>query len=302
MNIIITGGSGLIGTALTKSYLVEGHQVTIVSRFPDKIIHPDLKVIGWEKEVLSAAIADSDAVINLAGSSIAGSNPLFMRWNPKRKESILESRIRAGRILTELIQGAPKKPEVLIQASAIGYYGNVGPELVKETSPAGNDFLAEVCQLWEASTKSVESMGVRRIVVRIGLVFSQKGGLLQLLKLPFTLYLGGQIGDGKQHFSWIHIDDLVSAIRFLIDNKKNRGIYNLTAPNPVQNYQFSEMLGKALHKPAYFTIPGFVLKLLLGEASTLALDGRAVYPTRLLDSGFVFEYNQLPSALIKLTT
>ncbi|MGB2963336.1 MAG: TIGR01777 family oxidoreductase [Anaerolineales bacterium] len=304
MKVIIAGGSGLIGSALSKSLLADGHQVLIISRKPGKTdqLPSGVKTIGWASEDLIRAISSADAVVNLAGASIAGSNPFRMRWTAKRKAEILESRLEAGAKLTKAIQAAGTKPEVLIQASAIGYYGNVDPELVDETSSAGDDFLAGVCQAWEGSTKDLETLGVRRVIIRIGLVFSQVGGLFQLLKLPFLFYLGGRIGSGNQYLSWIHIDDLVAAIRYLIANQFNQGVFNLTAPNPIQNRDFSQRLGKILTKPAWFPVPGFVLRLLLGEASTLALDGRQVYPTRLLDSGFGYRFDQLDFALRDLLT
>jgi len=299
MKVLIAGGSGLIGSALSNSLLADGHQVVIISRKPGKTedLPSGVKTIGWVNEDLIPAVSSSDAVVNLAGASIAGSNPFRMRWTTKRKAGILKSRIHAGAKLTKAIQAAGTKPEVLIQASAIGYYGNGGPELVDETSSAGDDFLAGVCQAWEGSTKDLETLGVRRVIIRIGLVFSQLGGLFQLLKLPYSFYLGGRIGTGNQYLSWIHIDDLVAAIRYLIDNQFNQGVFNLTAPNPIQNRDFALQLGKILKKPVWFPVPIVVLRLLLGEASTLALDGRQVFPTRLLDSGFGYRFDQLDFAL-----
>ena len=302
MNVLITGGTGLIGTALTAKLLSDGHKVTIVSRHPEraKKFSTDVNIVSWNMESMIPSIEETDAVINLAGASIAGSNPLAMRWTAKRKEEIKNSRIRTGNILTEAIQHAIKKPDVLIQASAIGFYGNTGVDEVDESSPAGKDFLAGVCQVWEASTKNVEEIGVRRAIIRTGLVFSRTGGLFQLLKLPYTFHLGGQIGNGQQYLSCIHIDDLISAIRFLIENKQMQGIYNVTSPVPVQNKQFADQIGIWLNKPSWFTIPAFVLKLALGEASTLALEGRAVYPKRLLESGFRYKFDQLSIALNNL--
>jgi len=299
MKVLIAGGSGLIGSALSNSLLAAGHQVVIISRQPDKTgnLPSGIKTIGWASEDLIRAVSTADAVVNLAGASIAADNPFRMRWTTQRKTEILDSRLQAGAKLTKAIQAAGTIPEVLIQASAIGYYGNVGSELVDETSSAGDDFLAGVCQGWEGSTKVLEILGVRRVIIRIGLVFSPVGGLFQLLKLPFLFYLGGQIGTGNQYLSWIHIDDLVAAIRYLIDNRFNQGVFNLTAPKPVQNRDFAQRLGKILTKPAWFPVPGVVLRLLLGEVSTLALDGRQVYPTRLLDSGFGFRFDQLDFAL-----
>jgi uncharacterized protein (TIGR01777 family) len=302
MNLLIAGGSGLIGSLLSNSVSKDGHRVSIVSRYPDQkhSFPTEIKLVGWTREDLVESIRSSDAVVNLAGASIGGANPFQMRWTRKRKVDILQSRLQAGAKITEAIRAASKKPEVLIQASAIGYYGNAGLDIVDETSPAGNDFLAEVCQTWEESTKDVESLGVRRVIIRIGLVFSQTGGLFQLLKLPFSLNLGGQIGSGSQYLSWIHIDDLVSAIRFLIDQRSNQGIFNITSPTPIPNKEFAHQLGRVMKKPTWFSIPKLPIRILLGEASTLALEGRKVLPKRILESGFEFRYNLLEPALRNL--
>ena len=295
MKVVIAGGSGLIGSALTHDLLPGGHEIVIISRSQKttKDRFPTIHVIDWEKYNLIDAISGSNAVINLAGASLAGENPLGMRWTSKRKSEILNSRIQAGRALTEAIRHAADKPEVFFQASAIGYYGNIGPGFVDETDPAGADFLAEVCQAWEGSTSEIEQMGVRRLVGRIGLVFSREGGLFNLLKLPFTLFLGGQIGAGKQYLSWISIRDMVSSIRFLLENPQSQGVYNLVSPNPLTNRDFSQLLGRSMNRPVWLPIPEFALKISLGEASTLALDGRQVMPKRLLDAGYQFIDNQL---------
>jgi uncharacterized protein (TIGR01777 family) len=299
MNVLIAGGSGLIGRALTDRLLADQYHITIVSREPDTLreIPHGVLTTNWEKDSLVRSAAESDAIVNLAGASIASSNPLEMRWTNKRKSAILESRIRSGKKLSDAILESGTKPETLIQSSAIGYYGNTGQALVDETSSPGNDFLTEVCLPWEESTKQVEPLGVRRVIIRTGLVFSSDGGLYPLLKLPFILYFGGPIGTGQQYLSWIHIDDLVSGIQFLIENQSAQGVYNLTAPNPVQNSEFARLMSKIIQKPNWFTVPGFLLKIALGEAATLALDGRQVFPQRLLNAGFVFQYDQLEDAL-----
>jgi len=296
MKILIGGGTGLIGTALTNSLLTDEHTVVIISRTPSSQNSPT-RTIGWDHESLVAELATTNAVINLAGASIAGSNLLSMRWTKKRKDQIISSRILAGQNISRAILNSPKKPEMLIQASAIGYYGNIGPGTINESGKPGSDFLAQVCQSWEASTASVESLGVRRIITRIGLVFSQAGGLFPLLSLPFSLYAGGKIGSGQQYLSWIHINDVVNCLRFLLAGSQTKGIYNLTAPAPVTNQHFAELLGKTTHKPAWLPIPARLIKLLLGEAATLALDGRQIYPQRLLESGYIFNFPDPVSAL-----
>ena len=302
MNVLITGGSGLIGSALAKRLADSGHTITSVSRSPntERLDHPAQSWISWEPDDLVQALGKADAVVNLAGTSIAGSNPLYMRWTNHRKKQILESRLKAGSLLSDAISRADRVPEVFIQASAIGFYGNTGQGQIDETAQAGSDFLAAVCRKWEGSTKSIEELGVRRIIARIGLVFSPDGGLLELLKLPFLLFAGGKIGSGEQYLSWIHINDLVNSIIFLLENSQTQGIFNLTAPMPVQNQEFTRAIAAVLNKPAWLTVPDFLLKLLLGEASTLALEGRSVFPKRLLDAGYAFQFDQVESALADL--
>ncbi|MEJ2412686.1 MAG: TIGR01777 family oxidoreductase [Anaerolineales bacterium] len=296
MKVLIAGGTGLIGSALAESLQKDGHQVSILSRNPSKVRDRFLAV-SWQKEALNSAIAENQALVNLAGESLAGSNLLQMRWTEKRKQDILSSRIAVGRKLAAGVKEVDSRPAVFIQASAIGYYGNNGTRPVDETTPAGDDFLARVCLDWEATTQEVEEMGVRRVIIRTGLVLSQKGGLFPLLALPFRLMVGGRIGSGKQYMSWIHITDVVSAIKYFLLHPDSRGIYNLTAPEPVTNLTFAHTLGKALHRPVWLPVPGLALKLLLGKAATLALDGRQVFPSRLLASDFRFQYRELPAAL-----
>ncbi|MEJ2447453.1 MAG: TIGR01777 family oxidoreductase [Anaerolineales bacterium] len=296
MKVLIAGGTGLIGSALAESLQKDGHQVSILSRNPSKVRDRFLAV-SWQKEALNSAIAENQALVNLAGESLAGSNLLQMRWTEKRKQDILSSRIAVGRKLAAGVKEVDSRPAVFIQASAIGYYGNNGTRPVDETTPAGDDFLARVCLDWEATTQEVEEMGVRRVIIRTGLVLSQKGGLFPLLALPFRLMVGGRIGSGQQYMSWIHIADVVSAIKYFLLHPDSRGIYNLTAPEPVTNLTFAHTLGKALHRPVWLPVPGLALKLLLGKAATLALDGRQVFPARLLASDFRFQYQELPAAL-----
>ncbi len=296
MNILITGGTGLIGTALRKSLQQKGHQITVISRNTQQII-PGVKLNSWDLETLIAELEDTDAIVNLAGESLAGSNPLSMRWTEARKEKIINSRIKSGEILSSALEKVQKKPEVLIQASAIGYYGNRGIDQVDESSLAGSDFLAQVCLFWEASTSKAGELGIRRIIARIGLVLSNQGGLLPLLSLPFRLFLGGRFGSGEQFMSWIHIADLVKSLEYFLENANTQGIYNLTAPEPVTNREFAAEMGASLNKPDWLAIPSFAPKLALGEAATLALDGREVLPGRLLESGFQYQFNQLPQAL-----
>lgn len=299
MKVVISGGTGLIGSALADSFRADGHEVSIISRDPSSV-NREYNPISWDEYSLIEGLSGSDAVINLAGASLAGDNPLKMRWTKARKDSIIASRKEAGMKLVQAIRKLEHKPKVFIQASAIGYYGNLGHNRVDEDSEPGSDYLAEVCQKWEASTAEIEEYGVRRLVVRIGLVLSKSGGLFKLLSLPFQLFVGGRIGTGEQYLSWIHIQDVVNSIRYLIDNPQLQGNFNLSSPTPETNQVFSRMLGKKLRRPVWFPIPSPILKITLGEAATLALDGRPVFPARLTGAGYQFQYHDLDQCLIDL--
>lgn len=307
MKIIISGGTGLIGSALAASLAADGHQVIILSRNPQA--HNDklpagVEIAMWDGR--SAAgwghlVEGADALVNLAGESIAGDSLtalIFKRWTADRRQSLLNSRLDAGKAMVEAVQKAGVKPGVLVQASAVGYYGSRGDEeLTEETSP-GDDFLARICVDWEASTAPVESMGVRRVIIRSpGVVMSTSGGALPFMLLPFRLFVGGPLGNGRQWFSWLHIKDEVKAIRFLIDNPEASGAFNLVAPQATTNAEFSKILGKVMRRPSFIPVPAFALKLLFGaKASTLLVSTRQI-PKKLKQLGFVFDYPTAQQAI-----
>ena len=299
VKILISGGTGLIGSALIRAITQNKDQVTLISRTPANL-NPELNPIPWNLDRISLEMESTDVVINLAGASIAGSSPLSIRWTPKRKSLIKSSRIFAGEMLSRAIRNSSHKPEVLIQASAIGFYGIQGSQAADESTSYGDDFLAEVCRSWEDSTSGVEELGVRRVITRLGLVLSTAGGLLPLLSLPFKLYLGGPLGNGQQPMSWIHIKDVVQAYRHFIEHPNTQGTYNLTSPVPTNNISFSAAIARTLSRPNWLAVPAVAVKLALGEASTLALEGREVLPRRLLESGYEFQFKQIDSALINL--
>jgi len=309
MKILMTGGTGLIGQSLTKKLLTEGHHVTILSRNPQKyqMTMPDVELVAWNGRFSadwSHLIETTDVVINLAGASIAGESMtdiLTKRWSRESKEIMLQSRILAGQAITQAIEAAENKPRLLVQSSAVGYYGPRGLEDVGEDSPVGDDFLAGVCAAWEQSTAPVEAMGVRRIIIRTGLVLDDAGGILPMILLPFRLFAGGKIGSGKQGIPWIHITDEIAAILFLLENEAAQGTYNLSAPNPVTNAEFGKAAAKVLKRPFFLPTPAIALKLALGEKSTLVLDGQRAVPTRLLDAGYTFAFTDLERALRELT-
>ena len=304
MQIIIAGGSGLIGRGLTESLIQRGHQVVILSRHPESVNLPaGAQAVRWDPPSIAdwaAQLDDADAVVNLAGASIKGDGFLPSRWTAKRKQLIRQSRVDVGQALTAAIRHVKKKPKVFIQASAVGYYGPCGDEVISESSPAGSDFLASVCQDWEASTTEVEQFGVRRAVIRTGLLLALAGGAFPLLALPFRIFAGNWFGSGRQYYPWIHYEDHISALRFLIEHEQTQGVFNLSAPTPVTNREFARTLGRVMQGPVWMPVPRVALQLALGEVSTVVMDGQQAVPERLQTAGFIFTYPDLEPALNNL--
>ncbi len=295
--VLITGGTGLIGQALAASLTDDGHEVIVLSRNPTRTSGlPDgVRVEHWDAHTAEGwghLIDDVDAIINLAGENIAAG-----RWTAKRRRRIIESRLNAGQAVVQAVKLAAHKPRVVIQASGIGYYGSCGNEEMAEGAPAGNDFLAQLAIDWEASTAQVESWGVRRAIIRTGVVLSSRGGALPKMLLPFRLFVGGRLGSGQQWLPWIHIADEVGAICLLIDNGSASGPFNLTAPNPLTNTDFGRIVGKQLRRPAFMPVPSFVLRFLFGDMATLFLYGQRAVPQRLMQLGFTFKFPNIDSAL-----
>jgi uncharacterized protein (TIGR01777 family) len=303
MRIIITGGTGLIGRHLAGSLAADGHEVIVLSRNPERAqgLPAGVRLEKWDGRTAAGwgHLADgAGAIVNLAGENLAGNNPPFdMRWTPERKRRILESRLNAGRAVVEAIQAAATKPLVLVQSSAVGYYGPRGDEDITEQASAGSGFQADVCVQWERSTDSVEALGVRRVLIRTAPVLSPEGVLMRMMLLPVKLFVGGPIGGGQQWFPWIHLADEVAAIRFLIDQQEASGPFNLCAPGIVRNRDFYRTAGKVLGRPSFFPTPGFLLKLALGEVSELVLAGQRQIPARLQQMGFSFRFPELEGAL-----
>lgn len=296
MNVLVAGGTGFIGSALTRSLLADGHAVWVLTRNPARArLAEGAQAVGWDGRTVGAwldVFSQMDAVVNLAGENV-GQWP----WTAQRKQRILNSRVEAGAALADAFQQASRRPTVLVQASGVGYYGPCGNELVDETSPAGSDFFASVASEWEASTRVVDSLGVRRVIIRTSLVLDSKAGILPLMALPVRLFVGGRLGNGKQGVSWIHLEDHVRAMRFLLENRNAVGAFNLSAPNPLSNAAFIAALAKALGRPYWLPAPAFALRLALGEMSTLLLDGQFVLPRKLVNLGFVFKYQTVDEAL-----
>lgn len=302
MKIIITGGSGLIGRALSAELLGHGHDVIVLSRSPGQVIGlPNkVQVVQWDAKTPNGwghLVEEAGVIVNLAGESVAGVNLLSMRWTPERKQKIPESRLDAGKAVVDAVQAARHKPGIVIQASAVGYYGPRGSERISENADPGKDFLSKVCLDWESSTQNVEAMGIRWAGIRIGIVLSAEGGALPRQILPFKFFLGGPLGSGKQGYPWIHMLDVTGAIRFLLEDPFAAGIFNLTAPEMLTNAEFSRILGNVLKRGSWIPAPGFAFKLAFGEASTILLDGQFPEPKRLLALGYSFRYANAETAL-----
>jgi len=282
MKILIAGSSGLIGSSLKNFLQTGGHEVTsLLRREGDGVL--------WNPEQSELNLADLegyDVIINLAGENLVSS-----RWSKNKKKRIRDSRVNSTKFLCESLKKLEKPPKVFLNASAIGYYGNVPDGNVSESQPAGEGFLSEVCQEWEAATECLMGEDIRIVLLRTGVVLSPKGGALKSMLTPFKMGLGGVLGSGQQMMSWIDIDDLVRAIYFSINTDSIRGPINLTAPEPVNNRDFTKALGKALHRPTIFPMPAFLARLVFGEmADEMLLSGAKVLPGKLEASRFEFNY------------
>jgi len=292
MTVVMAGGTGLLGTALTRALRADGHRVLVLTRHPrhddDRSWSPDPSASREWMRVVDG----TDAVINLAGESIAGG-----RWTPARKKAIRDSRIQATSALVTALSTAARRPPVFLSASAMGLYGNRGDEPLTEDSSAGSDFLADVCRDWERL--ALEAAPASRVVrLRTGLVLDRRGGALPQLALPFRFFAGGPVGSGRQYMSWIHIDDWVAMVQWALATSAVSGAINLTAPTPVTNEEFAHTLGRVLHRPAFMRAPAFALRFVMGEmADALALGGQRVLPARAQTMGYPFKYDNLLAAL-----
>jgi hypothetical protein len=293
VDVVISGAHGLIGAALWTSLRADGHRVLRLRR--GGVTEDD--EIGWDPlagRIDAPALEGVDAVVHLAGEGIGE-----QRWTDEQKQRIRDSRVRGTAVLAAAVASREHKPHVFVSASAIGYYGNRGDEVLTEESSSGDDFLAEVCRAWEAETQPAVDAGVRTVKIRTGIVLAAEAGVLPRLLLPFKLGLGGKQGSGKQWMSWITLDDEVAAIRAAIDDERFRGPVNLTAPNPVTNHEFAQTLGRVLHRPAVLPTPMLPLKLRFGPelVETLLLVSQRVVPAELEANGFAFRFPVLEPAL-----
>lgn len=303
MRVIITGGTGLIGGALSADMAKDGHEVIVLSRAPERVegLPAGVRAERWNGRSGDgwAALADgADAIVNLAGANISGEGLFPSRWTDERKRIIRESRLNAGQAVVDAVRQVARKPRVVIQASGVGVYGPRGDDPIAEDGPIGQDFLASfAAHDWEPSTAPVEAMGVRRAIVRTGVVLDKAHGALRPMALQFRLFAGGPIGSGKQWISWIHLADEARAIRFLIENESATGPFNLVAPQAVTNAQFARALGRVMGRPAWLPVPGLMMRAMFGEVADLLLTGQRGVPRHLLDMGFQFHFPELEGAL-----
>jgi uncharacterized protein (TIGR01777 family) len=297
MKVFITGGTGFVGTTLTLKLAEEGHEVTVLTRSVkgSPATHQGVSYVEGaptQKGPWQEKIADQDVVINLAGASI------FMRWNDAAKKLIWDSRIQTTKHLVEALSARKGEEVRLFSTSAVGYYGFHEDELLDETSPSGEGFLAALSREWESTAIKAKDYGVQVILMRFGIVLGRRGGALQQMIAPFKWWVGSPLGSGNQWFSWIHEQDLVAIFLHLIKQKKTDGAVNCTSPNPVTNRELTRLLGEVLGKPTFMpAVPGVVMNLLLGEFGSVILKGQRVVPKRLLDAGFRFSFPDLRGAL-----
>ncbi|NHC38057.1 thylakoid membrane protein ThyD [Scytonema millei] len=301
MKVAITGATGFVGSRLVERLKSDGHQVVVFSRnvnkaenvFP-KSTFPNVEIIAYtptESGAWQDAIASCDGVVNLTGEPIGEG-----RWTPQRKQEILNSRKLGTQKVVEAIAKANPKPSVLVNTSAIGYYGTSETTTFDESSPAGNDFLAQVCQEWEAEAQKVKESGTRLVILRFGIVLGMGGAIAKMIT-PFKLFAGGPIGSGRQWFSWIHRDDLVNLIIEALTKPEMEGVFNATAPNPVRMSELAQAMGEVMQRPSWLPVPNFAIEALLGEGAIVVLEGQQVLPKRTQASGFNYQYASVKEAL-----
>jgi len=291
MRLLIAGGTGFIGAALCRSLLADRHELFLLTRRPGGDAGGP-RLLSWQTDEWRRALAEADGVINLAGESIAEAH-----WSPARKAAIRASRIETTRALVGAIGGHGRRPAVLINASAVGYYGPRGDEPIGEDDPGGSGFLSELCRDWEAEAQRAEPLGVRVVRLRIGVVLAAGGGALAKMVPPFRWCIGGPLGGGRQWMSWVHRDDVIGLIHWALARPDVSGALNATAPNPVTMRTFCSELGRALGRPSWAPVPGAALRLLLGEMADMLLTGQRALPEAALRAGYSFRHPTLRDAL-----
>ncbi|MEM7052695.1 MAG: TIGR01777 family oxidoreductase [Acidobacteriota bacterium] len=295
--LIVTGGSGLIGRALTADLTARGWQVVILSRRPERVrgLPAGARAVGWDGRSADGwkeEVDGADGIVHLAGENVADG-----RWTAAKKRRLRDSRIESSRAVMAAVEAVETKPSFLLQSSAVGFYGDSGEVEIDETSPPGDDFLADLSVEWEATTAAAEDLGVRRAILRTGIVLARDGGALPKMALPYKLGFGGPVGSGRQYVPWIHLADEVAAIRFLIEHPTASGPFNLTAPSPVTNAELGATLARVLRRPNLVPAPAFALRAVFGEMARLLLGGQKAFPRALEGLGFEFQFGDLESAL-----
>jgi uncharacterized protein len=301
--IILAGATGLIGKNLISLLFKKGDKIVVFTRNIESakrsLENDSIEYVNWDygksPDEIIHYLEGSFAIYNLAGASIAGK-----RWSDKYKKVLYDSRIITTRKITEAISKCKNKPGVLINSSAIGYYGTTGKDVLNEESIVGSDYLASLCRDWENAAYEAEKSGVRVVTLRTGIVLDKNEGALKKFLLPFKLFIGGKHGTGNQWFSWIHIDDLINLMIFSLENENVKGGVNCTSPYPVINKEFCKILGHVMHRPSFFPVPGFILKIVVGDFAEYLLKGRKVIPEKAIKNGFIFKYEDLDKALNNL--
>jgi uncharacterized protein (TIGR01777 family) len=294
MRVGVVGATGFVGRSLVAALIARGDEVVAYSRDPARARRS--LPAGADARALEAitaeGVADLDAMVNLAGEPVGAK-----RWDDAFRAAIRESRVRTTRRVVDAIAGATPRPRVLVNASAVGFYGPRGDEEVTEAAPPGNDFLAGVCRDWEREAERAGAVGAREVRLRIGVVLGDGGGSLERMLLPFKLFVGGPVGDGRQWFPWVHLADVVGATLWALDHDDLRGPVNVTAPEPVRFADFAEALGRRLHRPSWLPVPAFALRLALGQMAEVVVTGQRAVPAALLASGYAFKYPRVAEAL-----
>lgn len=293
MRLLVTGGTGFIGRPMCRTLAEHGHELLVLThRAVPPLPSTRMRFLSWESVDWQGALAEVEGVINLSGESIVGK-----RWSPGRKSLIRESRVGTTRRLVSAMAAHATRPSLLINASAIGFYGAHGDEELTEDHPSGQGFLADTCQGWEAEAQRASDLGVRVVRLRIGLVLGAGGGALAKMAPPFRAFFGGPLGSGRQWMSWIHRDDLIALIEWTLSHPELSGAVNATAPNPVRMRELCAELGRALQRPSWAPVPAFALRLFLGEMAEMLLTGQRVIPSVALRAGFIFRFPDLMPAL-----
>jgi len=299
MKIILAGGSGFLGRALSEHLVGRGHSVVVLSRSGHVPGSTGARVVSWEPDgstgpgVWAREIDGADAIVNLAGAGMADK-----RWSRRRKSVLRESRVLSTRSLVAAVRAATVKPAVFVQGSAVGFYGLSGDDVIDESFPPGQDFLGQLAVAWEAEAHPVAALGCRLVLTRNGVVLSREGGMLKKLIPPFKFFVGGPVASGRQFLSWIHRDDWLAFMTWAVETPSVSGAYNATSPEPVTNAGFCRALGRALHRPSWLPVPGFALRIVFGEMADLMLvAGQRVVPKRAADQGFSFRYPEIDAAL-----